>query len=90
MTTEPISDLQEALQFIQENYVDRIQDFLSGKATRVVTNKEYMRIYDTVQHQCDTEDNNEALYDFFDRSCDSFIKNKLSPMLVGKSGDRMI
>lgn len=68
----------------------RILAFLRDRSTKMVTNREYMLIYDTVQHQCDTEDNNEHLYAFFENAVKSYIKNELHTKMRDKSGEALI
>ena len=45
--------------FIHENYVDKLLKFLRGESNRVTTNVEYMKVYQLIIYQCDTNDNNE-------------------------------
>ena len=75
---------------IKQGYIDRIVNFLNGKATRVVNNQEFMQIYEIIVNQCDTEDNNEDLYQFFESECDNYINSYLVPNLRGKRGDQMV
>lgn len=80
------SDLNE----IKTCYIDRIVSFLDGSSERVVNNKEFVRIYQIIVNQCDSEDNNEPLYDFYQEQCDRYIQTKLIPKIRGKTGAIMI
>ena len=68
-----MSSLAEDLAKIKGGYIDKIVGFLTKKSDRVVTNAGFMEIYQIIVQQCDTEDNNEDLYQFFERECDAYI-----------------
>lgn len=57
--------LERDLSAIKSNYIDKIVGFLSGESKRVSSNKDFMDTYQIIVNQCDMEDNNEALYQFF-------------------------
>jgi cullin 1 len=78
------------LRTIKQGYIDRIVNFLNGQASRVVNNQEFMQIYEIIVNQCDTEDNNEDLYQFFESECDNYINSYLVPTLRGKRGEHMV
>jgi hypothetical protein len=44
---------EEAAQNIKEKYIDKALDYMAGKSTKMVSNKEYMRVYAIVMAQCD-------------------------------------
>lgn len=46
-------DFDEAAKCIKENYIMKVIDFMNGKSARVVSNKEYMKVYGIVMNQCD-------------------------------------
>ena len=37
--------LEQCKDFINENYVKKLLEFLRGESKRVTTNKEYMKVY---------------------------------------------
>ena len=49
--------LEDCYDFINENLVDKLLKFLRKESDRVTSNVEYMRVYDQVIYQCDTNDN---------------------------------
>lgn len=65
--------LDQCKAFINENYVDKLLKFLRGESNRVTTNVEYMKVYQLIIYQCDTNDNNEQIYDIFEE----FVKEYL-------------
>jgi hypothetical protein len=44
---------EEAEKVIKSEYIDKVLDFMSGKSARVVSNKQYIDVYQVVMHQCD-------------------------------------
>ena len=51
--------LEDCKDFINKNYVEKLLKFLRGEANRVASNQEYMKVYQVIIYQCDTNDNNE-------------------------------
>jgi hypothetical protein len=38
---------------IQNDYINKVLAFMEGKSARVVSNKEYLKVYGVVMAQCD-------------------------------------
>jgi len=56
--TEEIQ-LSDCKEFINTHFVSKLLDYLRGGSMRVTTNAEYMKVYQLIIYQCDTNDNNE-------------------------------
>lgn len=84
------ANFAEAEKFVQENYVDKVLAFLRGDSDRVVQNADYMKTYNLMLYQCDQEDANGHLYDYFERCVNSYIVDELLPFSKGKTGDRLL
>lgn len=84
------ANFAEAEKFVQENYVDKVLAFLRGDSTRVASNSDYMKVYNLMLYQCDQEDANGHLYDYFERCVNSYIVDELLPYTKGKQGERML
>jgi uncharacterized protein (DUF2336 family) len=53
--------------------VVKLLAWLNKKSTRVVTHEEYMKVYQQIIYQCDTEDNNERVYDIFEEFVTEYL-----------------
>ena len=69
--------LEQCKAFIYENYVEKLLKFLRGESKRVTTNKEYMKVYQMIIYQCDTNDNNEHIYNIFDEFVNDYLINEV-------------
>lgn len=49
---------------IQTEYVDKAIQFLRGDQKRICSAAEYMKVFEVVMHQCDSQDNGERLYNY--------------------------
>lgn len=47
---------------------------MKGESARVVSNKEYMRVYGIVMNQCDQQDNGAKLHTLYLQTLESYIK----------------
>lgn len=54
-----------AANIIKEHYINKVLAFMKGDSARVVSNKEFMRVYDIVMNQCDTQDNGPKLHTLY-------------------------
>ena len=88
--TEEIANFPDAERFIQTNYVDKVLAFLNGTSDRVTNNSDYMKVYNLMLYQCDQEDNNNHLYNYFERIINSYIVDHLIPFTKGKQGEQML
>jgi hypothetical protein len=50
---------------IQNDYINKVLAFMEGKSARVVSNKEYLKVYGVVMAQCDQQDNGALLYKLY-------------------------
>jgi len=50
-----------------------VLDFMEGKSARVVSNKEYLKVYGVVMAQCDQQDNGALLYSLFLKTLEEYI-----------------
>lgn len=82
--------LEQCKDFINENYVKKLLEFLRGESKRVTTNKEYMKVYQLIIYQCDTNDNNEQIYDIFEEFVNDYLRTEVLPLLNGASGERLL
>ena len=82
--------MEQCKAFIHENYVDKLLKFLRGESMRVTTNVEYMKVYQLIIYQCDTNDNNEQIYEIFEDFVTEYLNGEVVPMLVGKSGEALL
>jgi cullin 1 len=57
MSDHEYLDYAEASKQIKEGYIDKVIAFMKGQSARVVSNKEYVRVYGIVMNQCDQQDN---------------------------------
>lgn len=73
--------------FINEKYVDKLLKFLRGESKRVTTNAEYMKVYQLIIFQCDTNDENEKIYNIFEEFVTEYLQNEVIPVLEGQSGE---
>ena len=56
---------EQLAEYIGEQYIDKVIDYIKGVRASIVTSKEYMQIYNYVIEQCDYGDNSAKLYDYF-------------------------
>lgn len=63
----------EVKQFISTNFVVKLLAWLNKQSSRVVTHEEYMKVYQQIIYQCDTEDNNEQVYDIFEEFVTEYL-----------------
>lgn len=82
--------LEQCKDFINENYVKKLLEFLRGESNRVTTNREYMKVYQLIIYQCDTNDNNEQIYDIFEEFVSDYLRNEVLPLLTGANGERLL
>ena len=81
---------EEAIAYIEENYVGRVLAYLRGDQKRVVNNKQYMEVFSLVVHQCDVEDKNAQLHAYYEETCVKYIQKELRPFLVNQTGQNML
>lgn len=82
--------LDQCKAFIHENYVDKLLKFLRGESNRVTTNVEYMKVYQLIIYQCDTNDNNEQIYEIFEEFVKEYLLHEVVPLLEGKGGEELL
>ena len=63
--------------------------FLRGDSKRVTTNQEYMKVYQLIIYQCDTNDNNEQIYEIFEDFVKEYLQGEVLTMLRGVQGERL-
>ena len=73
--------------FMQDNYVSKLMAFLRGEAQRVASNQEYMKVYQQIIYQCDTNDNNELVYGIFEQFIDEYLRGEVIPLIVHQEGE---
>ena len=83
----PLSACQE---FIYKNYVEKLLKFLRGESMRVATNQEYMKVYQLIIWQCDTNDNNEQIYEIFKCYVNDYLRLEVDPMITSKHGTTLL
>lgn len=59
---EEYLDFESAAAQIRDCYINKVRDFMNGLSSRVVANKEYMRVYGIMMNQCDQQDNGARLH----------------------------
>ncbi len=59
MQDEVQIQLSDCKDFINTHFVSKLLNFLRGGAQKVTNNAEYMKVYQLIIYQCDTNDNNE-------------------------------
>lgn len=55
--------------------------FLRGELKCVVKNKEYVKVYEVVMHQCDNNDNGGKLYQYVQLIFKDYITNEALPLI---------
>ena len=79
--------LDQCKRFISDNYVNKLLLFLRGESNRVTTNKEYMKVYQLIIYQCDTNDNNEQIYDILEEFVNEYLQSEVLQKLDGSTGE---
>ncbi len=74
MSDHEYLDYAEASKQIKEGYIDKVIAFMKGQSARVVSNKEYVRVYGIVMNQCDQQDNGQKLHQLYLTTLESYIK----------------
>ena len=87
--TEDIA-LEDCKAFINRHYVEKLLQFLRGDSHRVTTNQEYMKVYQLIIFQCDTNDNNEQIYDIFVEFVEEYLRVEGEPLLQNSSGESLL
>ena len=82
--------LEECKRFIAQHYVDKLLKFLRGDAQRVTTNQEYMKVYQLIIYQCDTNDNNEQIYEIFEEFVREYLNGEVVPLLTNVQGEKLL
>lgn len=54
---------------------------MSGESARVVTNREYMRVYNIVMNQCDQQDNGLKLHNLYVQVLENYLKHDALKLL---------
>ena len=49
---------EEAMNDVQEGYIDEVRKYLRGEKKHVVSNDEFLAVYNKVLYQCDERDHN--------------------------------
>lgn len=72
------------------NFVSKLMAYLRGEVQRVVTNKEYMIVYNAIIYECDTNDNNDEVHQIFNELVEEYIVQEVMPILQGKEGEQLL
>ena len=82
--------LEDCKAFINDNYVQKLLAFLRNESKRVASNAEYMKVYQVIIYQCDTNDNNEQIYEIFEQFVEEYLNQEVIPVLDGKTGEQLL
>lgn len=74
MSDQEYLDYEEAAKQIRDSYINKVLAFMKGESARVVSNKEYMRVYGIVMNQCDQQDNGAKLHTLYLQTLESYIR----------------
>ena len=82
--------IDECRQLINDNFVSKLLGYLRGDSLKVSTNEEYMKVYQLIIFQCDTNDNNEQIYNIFEYFVAQYLDGEIGPMLRPLQGERLL
>ena len=49
-----------------------------------------MKVYQLIIYQCDTNDNNEQIYEIFEEFVNEYLRNEVVQLLQGKNGELLL
>lgn len=68
-------DFDEASMQIRDCYITKVREFMNNVSARVVSNKEYMRVYNIVMNQCDQQDNGQKLHNLYCTVLEQYLRD---------------
>ena len=87
--TEEIQ-LADCKDFINQHFVSKLLDFLRKSATKVTNNAVYMKVYQLIIYQCDTNDNNEQIYSIFEEFVREYLDREVKPLINRAQGEDLL
>ena len=81
MADDGVVPLEQCKDFIYNNYVGKLLQFLRGEVTRVTTHAEYMKVYSLIIWQCDSNDSNEQINMIFQEFAEEYLREEVLPLI---------